>query len=877
MPRKATPKADTILASEALVRPALAWLDADPDVDVTETITATEDDSIGAPGIPASVKSGRILLPSIMETKQFKELQANVDAIESRMDFFAQQHNIGGFIEDSIPTGCLSYDFAMGGGLPIGKFVSHAGPEQSGKSTLFNTLVPWSVNYNIPVYWFDPESARDPTYAERIFNRFGMSLIDIQGRRSKDGKHWDVLPMVRYTNHHIGEDIFNAMAGILLALPEIKKDPNGQWWERVPDGQWVESPSQGAPQYLFLIDSFPAMLPELVQESLEAKGDKSGQIGIQARMFSDNLKKVKAALTSRRCTLLGNNQIRMKPMAMGCLHSDVEIPFVDGRSFTMREIVEQQIAGQVWSLNEATGKLEPKNILSWHNNGQVADPDDWVSIKTAAVGTPNGVSGVTVTPNHEIFANGSWVPAEDVRVGDLVTTQYVSQLNGTLLEMFAGMSIGDINLRKDARSANGCFCLADSEHPEYLQWKLSLLSPYFTFRKVDSCGRISYVSNSTFELGLWVDKSKVGGHTRSAHHVISKMTALSLAIWYLDDGHLGIRPSGSYRVVISAKRFRNCPDELEAISSMLTRFGIEHTVRKGGSFVITSEAVQVFFDLIGAYIPSCMSYKLPIDYSGKHLDYSLEATQQFVPVSVPVISVTRGSARKFRLRTKYDITVEGNHNYMAGNPVNGFIVHNSPEVEPGGEALKFYTDARFQVRRVSPSTAGAKRTEGGAIYNEEPSINGGTDKYTYSKLRNTKNKMYTPYREGAIRIRMEHEGHPGDGIDMTYDVLQYLDATGQLVKGSQGRYKLEVRGVNDKGAKPSIFGANFSDTAMPYMTLKKIIEAPENKQGLWKHCLRQIRSGFAFDIEQEMIDKAEGRGPTDDATPVDIPEAVEEA
>ena len=675
MPRKATPKADTILASEALVRPALAWLDADPDVDVTETITATEDDSIGAPGIPASVKSGRILLPSIMETKQFKELQANVDAIESRMDFFAQQHNIGGFIEDSIPTGCLSYDFAMGGGLPIGKFVSHAGPEQSGKSTLFNTLVPWSVNYNIPVYWFDPESARDPTYAERIFNRFGMSLIDIQGRRSKDGKHWDVLPMVRYTNHHIGEDIFNAMAGILLALPEIKKDPNGQWWERVPEGQWVESASQGAPQYLFLIDSFPAMLPELVQESLEAKGDKSGQIGIQARMFSDNLKKVKAALTSRRCTLLGNNQIRMKPMAMGCLHSDVEIPLVDGRSFTMREIVEQQIAGQVWSLNEATGKLEPKNILSWHNNGQITDPEDWVSIKTAAVGTPDGVSSVTVTPNHEIFANGSWVSAENVQIGDLVTTRDVE--TGT-------------------------------------------------------------------------------------------------------------------------------------------------------------------------------------------------------SVTVSVVSITRGSADKFKLRTKYDITVEGNHNYMAGNPVNGFIVHNSPEVEPGGEALKFYTDARFQVRRVSPSTAGAKRTEGGAIYNEEPSINGGTDKYTYSKLRNTKNKMYTPYREGAIRIRMEHEGHPGDGIDMTYDVLQYLDATGQLVKGSQGRYKLEVRGVNDKGAKPSIFGANFSDTAMPYMTLKKIIEAPENKQGLWKHCLRQIRSGFAFDIEQEMIDKAEGRGPTDDATPVDIPEAVEE-
>lgn len=501
MPRKATSKQDAIVPSELLVRPALAWLDADPSVDVTDIPVASEPE-IEAPGIPASVKSGRILMPSIMMTKQFQELQDNVDAIEKRLDFFAQQHNIGGYIEDSIPTGCLSYDFAMGGGLPIGKFVSNAGPEQSGKSTLFNTLVPWFVNSNIPVYWFDPESARDPTYAERIFNRFGMSLLDIQGRRSKDGKHWDMLPMVRYTNHHIGEDIFNAIAGILLALPEIKQDPNGQWWERVPEGQWAESAAAGAPQYLFLIDSFPAMLPELVQESLQAKDDKSGAIGIQARMFSENLKKVKAALTSRRCTLLGNNQIRMKPMAMG-----------------------------------------------------------------------------------------------------------------------------------------------------------------------------------------------------------------------------------------------------------------------------------------------------------------------------------------------------------------------NPEVEPGGEALKFFTDARFQVRRVSPSTAGAKRTEGGATYNEEPSINGGTDKYTYSKLKNTKNKMYTPYREGAIRIRMEHEGHPGDGIDQTYDVLQYLDATGQLLKASNGKYKLEVRGVTTDAPKPSIFGTNFVDSAMPYMTLKNIIEAPENKQGLWKHCLRQIRSGFAFDIEQEMIDRAEGRLP----------------
>ena len=477
----------------------LAWLKADATFDVT-SVNDDNAESLGAPGISSCVKSGRVLVPSILAASHFAEMQSSIDKIEKRMDFFSQQHGIGGFIEDSIPTGCLSYDFAMGGGLPIGKFISHAGPEQSGKSTLFNTIVPWAVQSNIPVYWFDPESARDPAYAERIFNRFGCSLLDMQGRRSRDGKRWELLPMVRYTNHHIGEDIFNTIAGILLTLPEVKKDINGLWWERPPEGTWAESPTGGAPQYLFLIDSFPAMLPELVQESLAAGDDKSGAIGIQARMFSDNLKKIKAGLTSRRCTLLGNNQLRMKPMAMG-------------------------------------------------------------------------------------------------------------------------------------------------------------------------------------------------------------------------------------------------------------------------------------------------------------------------------------------------------------NPVT----------EPGGEALKFYSDGRFHVTRVAPSTAGAKKTDGGSVYNEETSITGGVDKYTYAKLDNKKNKMYTPYRHGAMRIRMEHNGRPGDGIDGVYDTLLFLEATGQLKRERGGKFNLEIRGVTESAEKPAVYGLNFSGDDVPYMTLKSVIEAPENGQGLWKHCLRQIRSGYAFELEQQLIDGVGGQ------------------
>src|SRR5690606_33775981 len=51
---------------------------------------------------------------------------------------------------------------------------------------------------------------------------------------------------------------------------------------------------------------------------------------------------------------------------------------------------------------------------------------------------------------------------------------------------------------------------------------------------------------------------------------------------------------------------------------------------------------------------------------------------------------------KTRSMRKFDIEVEGNHNYF----VDGVMVHNSPETTTGGRALKFYASVRLDVRRI---------------------------------------------------------------------------------------------------------------------------------------------------------------------------------
>jgi recombination protein RecA len=63
---------------------------------------------------------------------------------------------------------------------------------------------------------------------------------------------------------------------------------------------------------------------------------------------------------------------------------------------------------------------------------------------------------------------------------------------------------------------------------------------------------------------------------------------------------------------------------------------------------------------------------------------------------VPMPIVTIAPKPKTRSMHRFDIEVEGSHNYL----VDGVVVHNSPETTPGGRALKFYSSVRLDVRKI---------------------------------------------------------------------------------------------------------------------------------------------------------------------------------
>lgn len=160
---------------------------------------------------------------------------------------------------ETIPSGALTLDLALGGGLPKGRVIEIYGPESSGKTTLaLHAIAEVQKSGGIAAF-VDAEHALDPAYASAL-----------------------------------GVDIAN----LLVSQPDT-----GEMGLEIVD-QLVRSVAVD----LVVIDSVAALVPRA-----EIEGDMGDtQIGLQARLMSHALRKITGNIGKSGCSVIFLNQLRQK-------------------------------------------------------------------------------------------------------------------------------------------------------------------------------------------------------------------------------------------------------------------------------------------------------------------------------------------------------------------------------------------------------------------------------------------------------------------------------------------------------------------------------------------------------------------------------------
>jgi recombination protein RecA len=213
------------------------------------------DKSSKKPARPANAK-----VASVLESSA--ELRHTVAAIEKQFGDGAimplgadQQKPIEG-----ISTGSLALDIALGGqGLPRGRIIEVFGPESSGKTTLALHAIAEAQKANGIAAFIDAEHALDPTWAKKL----GVDLETL---------------LVSQPSH--GEEA--------MQITEMLIKSNA-----------VD---------IIVIDSVAALVPK---KELDGEiGDS--HVGLQARLMSQSLRKLTAAIARSRTTVIFINQIREK-------------------------------------------------------------------------------------------------------------------------------------------------------------------------------------------------------------------------------------------------------------------------------------------------------------------------------------------------------------------------------------------------------------------------------------------------------------------------------------------------------------------------------------------------------------------------------------
>lgn len=296
--------------------------------------------------------------------------EAKLQALKIAIDQIEKQHGKGSIMRltegpiakiDAISTGSISLDAALGiGGVPRGRIVEIFGPESSGKTTICLHVIAEAQKQGGIAAFIDAEHALDVGYAKKL-----------------------------------GVDINN----LLLSQPEYGEQAL----------EIVETLVRSNAIDVIVIDSVAALTPRAEIEG--EMGDPS--MGVQARLMSQALRKLTAAISKSKTCVIFTNQLRQK---IGVMFGNPETT-TGGNALKFYASVRLDVR-RVEAIKDGTNVIGNKTRAKVVKN-KVAPPFKEAQFDILY---NEGISKLgdlidTAVEHNIITKSGSWFSYKDERIG----------------------------------------------------------------------------------------------------------------------------------------------------------------------------------------------------------------------------------------------------------------------------------------------------------------------------------------------------------------------------------------------------------------------------------------------------------------------------
>ena len=298
------------------------------------------------------------------ETKKAKALELAITQIDRQFGKgsimrLGEDHTP--IMENSISTGCLSLDVALGvGGVPKGRIIEIFGPESSGKTTLALHIVAEAQKAGGFAAFIDAEHAVDPEYSKKL----GVNTEEL-----------------------------------LISQPDTGEQAL----------EICETLVRSGALDVIVIDSVAALVPRA-----ELEGDMGdSHMGLQARLMSQALRKLTGTVSRSNTTVIFINQIREK---IGVMFGNPETT-PGGRALKFYSSIRMEIR-RITSLKDG-GEMVGSRVRVKVVKNKVAPPfkqSEFDIMYGQGISSEGDILDLAVTGDI-VEKTGAWYSFEDLKIG----------------------------------------------------------------------------------------------------------------------------------------------------------------------------------------------------------------------------------------------------------------------------------------------------------------------------------------------------------------------------------------------------------------------------------------------------------------------------